>query len=81
MKSLLGNLPVQHTNLRVISSEWESTSGFYMTARKQDKYLLVLHFYKATGLALVTRNSGVWCLCLTASKTQKEIRVPGEYTI
>lgn len=51
-----------------------------MTARKQDKCLIVLHFYKATGLVLVTRNSGVRYLCLTASRTQ-EIRVSCEHTI
>lgn len=69
MKSWLSDLPVQHKNLRLISSEWENTSGFYMTAKKQDKCLLVLHFYKATGLALVTRKEcGVSALQLAEDK-------------
>lgn len=52
-----------------------------MTPRKQGKCLIILHFYEAISLALVTRNSGVWYLCLTANRTQKEIRVLCEYTI
>lgn len=42
MKVWLTIVPVQHTKLRLIRLEWESTSEFYKTARKQEKCLLSL---------------------------------------
>lgn len=78
MKVWLSIVPVQHIKLGLIRSKGESASKFYKTARKQEKCLLSL---QSNRLGSGNKKLRRVVSCLTASATQKEIRVPWEYTI